>query len=156
MLTGPFGCGKTEMLRAAKTYVRDITYAAWPEHWSKPLVMTYVNWGDFIRGQVDDNNREQLEDLVSSDVIFIDDLGSEDDRFRSGSPTRILGDTLGKIENRFIFMTSNIDPTDSGWRKRWDGRVEDRLLRSGMNVVNLWKPELGVESYQVWKARQEV
>lgn len=154
MITGTFGCGKTECLRAARGYVKDIAVAVYPDFWPKPIIFCDVNWSDFIRGQVEDDNREQMEDLISADVIFIDDLGSEEDRFKSGAPTRILGDVLGKIENKFIFITSNISPENGGWLKRWDGRVQDRLLRSGMNVVNLWRPELKVESYAVWKLKQ--
>jgi DNA replication protein DnaC len=154
VLTGPFGLGKTECLRAAAKYTRDVRMAIWPEPWPRPLQFLSVNWADFIREQVENDNHEQMEDLTQSDVVFLDDIGSEEDRFKSGSPARILGDVLGKMERKFIFITTNIDPVNSGWAKRWDGRVEDRLLRARSTVINLWQPELEAESYAVWRLRQ--
>jgi DNA replication protein DnaC len=153
VISGPFGCGKTEALRAAMRYTRDVRMAVWPEPWPHPAQFLMVNWSDFIREQVDHANHEQMEDLVTSDVVFLDDVGSEEDRFRSGAATRIFGDVLGKMERKFVFITTNIHP--SQWNERWDGRVEDRLLRSNSVVVNLWRKELRAESYAVWKLRQE-
>lgn len=153
IITGPFGCGKTEALRAAAKYTRDVRMAVWPEPWPHPAQFLMVNWSDFIREQVEGNNHEQMEDLILSDVAFLDDVGSEEDRFRSGGATRIFGDVLGKMERKFLFITTNIHPNQ--WRERWDGRVEDRLLRARSVVANLWLPELRAESYAVWKMRQE-
>jgi DNA replication protein DnaC len=153
-ISGPFGLGKTESLRAAKRYARDIAFAAWPTTWPRPITSIYVNWSDFIREQVGNNNREQMEDIVTADAIFIDDIGSEEDAFKSGAPTRILGDVLGKLERKFVLITTNISPAKGGWRARWDGRVEDRLLRRGAHVVDLWRPELRAESYARWQLRQ--
>lgn len=149
VLTGPFGFGKTECLNAAKTYVRDVRQAIWPVPWPRPLTLESINFGDFIREQVKNGNREQWEDVTSADVLTIDDIGSESDEFKGGATTRILGDLLGCMEKRFVFITTNI--AINGWADRWDGRVQDRLLRSNSTVINLWKPELQAQSYAVWK-----
>jgi DNA replication protein DnaC len=153
VISGPFGCGKTECIRAAARYTRDVRMAVWPEPWPHPLQFLAVNWPDFIREQVEQDNHEQMEDLTQSDVVFLDDVGAEEDRFKSGTPARILGDVLGKMERKFVFITTNINP--DGWADRWDGRVEDRLLRSGSKAVNLWLPELKAESYAVWRLKQQ-
>lgn len=152
VLSGPFGCGKTHALDSSTRYVRDIRMAVWPEPWPKPLQFMSVNWAYVIREIADNDNREYGDDLLASDVIFLDDIGSEEDRFKSGAATRILGDFLGQMhkDRKFIFITTNIAPW--GWKERWDGRVEDRLLRIEADIVNLW--DKNSESYSSWKAKQ--
>lgn len=153
ILSGPFGCGKTRSLKSAKRYVRDRRMEVWPQAWQTANPPQYhgVNWADFIRELTERENPEAREDMMTSDVVFWDDIGSEEDRFRSGSPTRILGDCLGWVhdQNKFAFITTNIAP--AGWQERWDGRVEDRLLRSRAIVVDLWRHQ--AESYAVWKLK---
>jgi len=155
VLSGPFGCGKTRSLRAARGYVRDMRMQVWPSVWKTenggPPQFHSVNWSDFIRELTEKDNPEAREDMMDSDIVFWDDIGSEEDRFRSGSPARILGDCLGWVHDKrkFAFITTNIAP--SGWRERWDGRVEDRLLRSRAIVVDLWRNN--AESYAVWKLK---
>lgn len=82
--------------------------------------------------------------------MFLDDIGSEEDRFKSGAPSRILGDVLGRIhdEKKFAFITTNIPPGE--WKARWDARVYDRLLRMNPIAPNVWQAG---ESYAVWKMR---
>lgn len=152
MLSGPFGCGKTHALGASARYVRDVRMAIWPTPWPKPLQFMSVNWAYVIREIADSDNQEYGDDLLAADVIFIDDIGSEEDRFKSGAATRILGDFLGQMhrERKFIFITTNIAPW--GWKERWDGRVEDRLLRIDAAIVNLW--DCNAESYSSWKVKQ--
>lgn len=153
VLVGPFGCGKTHCFTAARRYVRDVRMELWPEPrpWSHPPSFYSCNWSDFVREIVEFNNAEMREDLLSSDVVFMDDIGSEEDRFRSGAPTRLLGDTLGRLhdEKRYVFITTNIFQT--GWRERWDGRVEDRLLRMDPIIADL----SDCESYATWKLKNE-
>lgn len=154
VLSGPFGCGKTHCLASARRYVRDVRMAIWPEPWPGPPQYTSVNWGDFIRELTENDNQEAREDLLNAHVMFLDDIGCEEDRFKSGAPTRILGDILGRIhdERKFAFITTNIPP--EGWAKRWDNRVEDRLFRMRPRSVNLWLD--GAESYAVWKLKQNL
>ena len=152
ILCGPFGCGKTHSFNASRRYVGDVRMAVWPEFWVKPLNVMAARWGALVRELTENDNREFGDDLLASDVAMLDDIGSEEDRFKSGAPTRILGDLLGEMheERRFMFLTTNIAP--DGWKARWDGRVEDRLLRLDAKIVNLWP--LGSESYASWKERQ--
>lgn len=148
VLSGPFGCGKTRCLTAARRYVRDVRMSVWPEPWGRPPQYHSVNWSDFIRELTEKDNADVRDDLLEADVMFLDDIGSEEDRYKSGSPTRILGDVLGRIhdEEKFCLITTNIAP--QGWKDRWDGRVEDRLFRMNAAMPQLWK---GAKSYAVWK-----
>lgn len=153
VLSGQFGCGKTHSFSAARRYVRDVRMEIWPspKPWAHPPSFYSCNWSDFVRELVEFNNVEMREDLLGSDVVFMDDIGSEEDRFKSGAPTRLLGDILGRLhdERRYVFITTNIAP--SAWQERWDGRVEDRLLRMNADIVDL----SGCESYAVWRLEHQ-
>ena len=152
LLSGPFGCGKTRCLAAARRYVRDVRMSIWPEPWPHPPNLHSVNWADFVREITELDNPDARTDLLEADVMFLDDIGSEEDRFKSGSATRVIGDVLGRIhdEKKFAVITTNIAP--DGWKARWDGRVEDRLLRMQADIPSLWSN--GAISYAEWRARQ--
>lgn len=150
ILAGPYGCGKTKCLNAASTYVRDVRMAIWPEPWGHPAQFMKVNWSDFSNEATEGKNREIVEDLLACDVVLLDDIGAEEDRFKSGSDTRLLGDVLGKVhdQRKFAFITTNFGP--GGWRDRWDGRVQDRLLRMDSTIVDMTE----AKSYAVWRDSQ--
>lgn len=151
-LAGIFGCGKTDVLRGAARYVNAIYMQGFPGKWPHPISTSFVRWAPFVR-EVSNDNREHFEDVVKSDVIFVDDIGSEDDPFKSGAPTRILGDFLDSTENKYVFITTNIAP--DGWRTRWDGRIEDRLLRRNAVIVNGYDPELACISYAQYQLEKK-
>lgn len=149
VLAGPFGCGKTQMLRGCRGYISDIYMRVDDPAWKKPISIASIVWPEFISDYITNRNEDRLEDVKASDVVFIDDIGAEADRFRSGEPTQILAELLGALANRFVFVTTNIEP--KGWKLRWDGRVEDRLLRNNAVIVDGYDPELNAMSYQKFK-----
>jgi hypothetical protein len=152
VLAGPFGCGKTEILKGARGYIKDIYMRVDDCAWKKSITIASIVWPEFIADYISQKNNERMEDIITSDVVFIDDVGAESDRFRSGEPTQILGEMLGALDKKFVFITTNIEP--AGWKLRWDGRVEDRLLRNGAVVVDGYDPELRAMSYQKWRLTQ--
>ena len=152
VLAGPFGCGKTHALNASARYVRDVRLAegVWPGAWPHPLTVARVDWATLVREVADNDNREFMDDLIAADVCLLDDVGSEEDRFKSGAPVRILGDVLGALHDkrRFMLLTTNIG--SDGWGARWDKRVEDRLNRMDAEIVDLCGD--GAQSYATWRA----
>ena len=112
-----------------------------------------VQWAKLVKELTEKDNPEFGDDVLAADVVLFDDIGSEEDRYRTGAPTRILGDILDDLhrKKRFVFITTNIAP--EGWKERWDGRVEDRLLRLDAEIIDLWA--CGTESYASWKMRHE-
>lgn len=143
VVSGPFGCGKTRALRAAQHFVRlayiDRMYA----EWRSPITWQAIEFGGYASDYEAGINRGLQEDLRNTDVIFIDDIGAEEDRFKSGAATRMLGDLLGTLERKFTFITTNIERRH--WATRWDRRVEDRLMRNQATICNLWP--LGAKSF---------
>ena len=81
-----------------------------------------------------DTSRD-LEDLITAEVLFLDDIGAEADRFKSRESTAILCDLLGAREMRFTFITTNIHRDK--WEEHWDMRVADRLARNDAAHVDL-------------------
>ena len=102
---------------------------------------------------LENKNREHYEDTIRSDVVFIDDAGAEEDRFKSGAATRLFGDLLGDLEGKFVFITMNIPPDQ--WAEKWDGRVEDRLMRKSPVVVDGFAPETICISYAQYQLEKK-
>lgn len=152
VISGKFGLGKTCCLRAARSYVNAIYMDVWPALWPKPISTASIEWPQFIYEVTENGNREHWEDVIHSDVVFIDDLGAEEDRYRSGAPVRVLGDLLGQLENAYVFLTTNIRP--DAWVERWDGRVNDRLFRRNAALCNLYDPAYAAQSYAQWQLHQ--
>lgn len=145
ILSGIFGCGKSHCLHAAHRYIGKIYMDVWPGAWNHGINYTCIDFPRFAWEIETNENLEHYDDVVAADVVFIDDIGAEEDRFKSDSATRILGDLLGALEKKFVMIATNIAP--SGWKARWDGRVEDRLLRRNSVVVNLWDTKHATVSY---------
>ncbi len=156
VLAGTFGCGKSHCFRAAHRYVNDVRMEVWPRYWPKASEVFACNWADFSRDVLNRTPKDEGDgirtDMLSADVAFIDDIGSEEDPFRSGAATRLLADVLSHLHDRrrFAFITTNISP--GGWRERWDGRTADRLARMDARIMDLTE----CESYASWKMKQEV
>lgn len=153
ILVGVFGCGKTQMLRGAARWIKDICNTVWPGKWANTVSYVVISWPKFCFEVLDNKERGLYEDAVASDVIFIDDVGAEEDRFKSGASTRLLGDLLGDIESKFVFLTTNIPPDQ--WVEKWDGRVEDRLMRNMPVIVDGFDPETRCISYAQYQLEKK-
>jgi DNA replication protein DnaC len=146
ILAGDTGTGKTHCIDGARRWSRDSHIAGWERgKWDNPWSSAYADWPSIIDSLVNDEKPELWDEIVSSDVVFVDDIGSEVDRFRSGQPTEMLRRFLGFREGRFTMATTNIRLED--WPKRWDLRVNDRLLRRSRISTTF-----GVPSYAIRKA----
>lgn len=152
VLAGVFGCGKSEVLRRAHAFIKAIYMDVWPGAWSGPISTAFVEFPRFVEQVAEKKNDEYFEDVADADVAFIDDIGAEEDRFRSGIPARILGDLLGARERKFTLLTTNVEP--GSWSQRWDPRVDDRLIRRNAVTCNLYDPEHAAVSYAQWQLQQ--
>jgi DNA replication protein DnaC len=78
------------------------------------------------------------------DLMFLEDIGPEVDRFKTGEPTERLRELFNVMKNKWMVVTTNVPVAD--WEKRWDGRIMDRMLRNSV-IVDM----SGVPSYQKTK-----
>jgi DNA replication protein DnaC len=132
-LVGQRGCGKTHCAEklyrfassASVTLYRDLLL------WPHPPRIEFVEWASicFLDSTA---FREWLNGQEGTDLIFIEDLGCELDRFKSKEPTERLREVLNLMKNRYVFATTNVPP--ERWASVWDLRVADRLMRNSQVV----------------------
>jgi DNA replication protein DnaC len=66
-----------------------------------------------------------LDDLGRCQLIVLDDLGAETDRFRSGTPAARLRRLLEQSQNKWLIATTNTPKAE--WPNVFDNRVASRL-----------------------------
>lgn len=142
VLVGPTGTGKTHVMNALRKWADHICFDVFEKRiWGKPLDRFYALWPEmadtFKTGEFG-----SVANMMQSDLLFLDDVGAEHD------PTQLATgkfyQILSKREGKFTVITTNVEV--SGWVKRWDVRIRDRLFR-GSVIVDL----TGVKSYSLQK-----
>ncbi len=138
---GEPGCGKTHVAQALSQWAAHVAFTAWEKHWGKrrgsrlPRV-EFIDWA-FVaspESHSDADWRGTLSDAGAASVVFVDDLGTETDKFKTGIPVQRLTQLLNRREHQFLWVTTNIHP--KFWKARWDPRVEDRLLSAQIVEIN--------------------
>lgn len=127
---GKSGTGKTHaasriyhFLRAHNVDLWSLRYYPTPPsahwiRWSAAIDLGPLGWGDL------------LEDLHRSKFIFLDDVGSEVDKYKSGLPAERLRTALEICKNKWLFLTSNL--TRDRFGKAFDARVLSRLEQAAV------------------------
>lgn len=144
VLVGDSGCGKTHILKCLEKYLRAAgSWAAEKRYWHAPPSSFRLNFADIA----DRPSSDPMWFTASTDVMFIDDVGSETDRFKSGQHVENLRRLLGMREHRWNVVTTNVPP--NLWEEKWDSRVEDRLIRDSTIIMMD-----DVKSYAKWRHQQ--
>lgn len=131
ILTGPAGVGKTHTMKAVYEWMRNLPWTMLKEHWK---ITPTAKWKEFSRHMEDD--RFQRDASMSHMAMFIDDVGTETDRFKTGEGIEELRLLLDERQKRgWTMMSTNVPPAE--WARRWDDRVADRLFR-GWTIIDLW------------------
>lgn len=129
VVCGPNGIGKTHMLKACYKFVRAHSVDLWANHlWSKPPRTSYFAWTTISKAEDRESFASIMDEIQSSHAIFIDDIGADVDRFKSGMPNQQLTETLNAVDNRWLMITTNI-PKPS-WETMFGPRNADRLYKS--------------------------
>lgn len=129
IVVGDNGSAKTHALKAAHAFIKSASMTGWEMRgWSKPIETMYFDWEHLAQTE----DELILKSAAECNALFLDDIGAETDRFKSGLPTERLRHLLGERENKFTMITTNIWPKQ--WPSRWDARVNDRLLRKSRIV----------------------
>jgi hypothetical protein len=124
-IAGPVRTGKT---RAA----RKICWLADHFDWSKSgwSHRPRIHWEEFAGiATIEIREFERWmygHKLCPVDMLFLEDVGAEIDRYRSDEPTERLRQILNLFEDRWVFITTNISP--QLWEDRWDQRVAARMI----------------------------
>lgn len=143
VLAGDSGTGKTHCLKVADLWLIDNYITAWERgYWDNPISWERVDWPSLCSSMEKTIDNERISDLCECGVLLLDDIGSEVDRYKNGSPAELLRRVLGSREGKFTLITTNIKPDD--WAKRWDARVSDRLLRGSIIVELFGTPSFSI------------
>lgn len=136
VIAGHTGCGKTHALEKAFHYARTMGLGPCElGHWKAPPRLWQILWPEMAQSLSEAVTPAEsiMRDALDSDLLFLDDIGAESDRFKSGHPTDCLCQLLTRRQGKFTFVTTNIG--ESEWHKRWDDvRIADRLHRNSIIV----------------------
>lgn len=142
VIWGNPGTGKTHTSRQLRKFGRGVAFEAWQKHWSgicgnELPTIVYRPWGTLADQKITKSDEFEswlYEEAAEASMVILDDIGTEKDEFKSGVPVQRLCRTLDVLEDRFLWITTNIEPR--AWKERWDARVEDRLLTADVIEVN--------------------
>jgi DNA replication protein DnaC len=134
VLTGLSGVGKTHCARRIASWARLVKNRAWEEGKWRPDVPSvhYVSWSEIVDG-FKNNECGVIEDLYSASILIIDDLGAENDPWKTAVSK--LCQVFNRREKLYTFVTTNIVPEQ--WATKFDIRIADRLMRGESRTVNL-------------------
>lgn len=135
---GPSGCGKTMALNCVHDWARRrASDMWWIGKWNRSPQIQKISWPK-TWFQLERTNGENLllDDIQTVDILFLDDIGAEADRYKSKQSTSVLQSILDYRERKFTFITTNI--SKEKWADHWDMRVSDRLRRNKAEDVGLW------------------
>lgn len=139
VLAGHTGCGKTHTLRALRRFAdKARVLAAEQGFWKFPPSVWFAYWPVLAReiSEAASPMSSIITDCAEADLLLLDDVGSESDKYKTGETIDALCQLLSRRAGRWTIITTNISP--AAWPTRFDIRVADRLHR-GSRVIDLSK-----------------
>lgn len=128
MLCGQPGTGKTHTARKIYQWAKRMAIPAWEAgKWPHPPRVVLFEWAKVVF-ESNENFKDWLFRVDDCDAIFIEDIGAEIDRFKTGEPAERFREVMNEFKDRWLFLTSNVMPEH--WASHWDDRIADRLLRN--------------------------
>lgn len=129
VLFGNYGCGKTHIAQGIFDFCLRAAFKALESgHWGDTVPSCYyLPWPE-AAAAMSEKQFGLVEDAFKADLLVLDDVGAEND------PWKICADKLCQIlsrrERRFTVITTNLAPEH--WREKFDGRINDRLMRNSV------------------------
>ena len=149
VICGGTGTGKSSLAKAACDFFNLHSVDLWFEGlWScGGKTPEAVMVGSAALATMEDKAFETyLDDLSRCQFLVLDDLGSETDRFRSGTPASRLRRLLEESQNKWLIATTNTAKAD--WPTVFDNRVASRL--SAARIITT----TGIPDYRPIKAKR--
>ncbi len=129
VLGGKNGVGKTHAARAVHYYFNAVAIdCRMRGNWRGRDVpcSVFCEWAELAEAEPG-KSLPAWESAVAADLLVLDDVGADVDRFKSGLPVANLSRLLNARERHWMIVTMNHPP--SAWAERFDKRVADRLHR---------------------------
>lgn len=137
VIAGQTGQGKTHAMRGVHRFARGAAEpAAAAGFWKWPPVVLWSDWPTLARriSERDAPMWDVLYDSNEADLLFLDDIGAESDKYKTGEASDALCQLLSRRAGKWTMVSTNIDPMS--WATRFDVRVADRLNR-GSEIIRL-------------------
>lgn len=135
VLSGDSGCGKTLLAKSLYDFVLE-QHGNFYKHWLKFPSFQWIDWVDWCQKYQNNKGGYDFDDMCNDDILFLDDIGAEADRYKSGESTALLCQLLGKREKKYNVITTNIPRHQ--WAEKFDKRVADRLKRNKALYLDFW------------------
>lgn len=135
VLAGETGVGKSKILKACASWarfmaVKMLEMGGWGKVDKPRAPSSMVALWPTVADAVRTKHLDIVNDCIASDILFLDDIGAEDDPFQQA--TDKLCQILSQRERKHTLITTNITPEH--WASRFDARIADRLLRNSVIV----------------------
>ena len=130
VLSGPTGTGKTTVGKFCKRVFNDWAFdvmLSGKSNWKmdrRPFAER-LNWPAYCDNAERNGSNYRIEEVKSADVIILDDVGAECDRYKSGAPKSDLRNLLESIAGKWLMISTNVPKDD--WIDAFGARVADRL-----------------------------
>lgn len=141
ILCGDVGTGKSTVAKKVWKQcgawgVEAMVLGKWNAHPST----CWVDWPSLCEADHEFGFSEKLQDVADAKIVFLDDVGSESERFKNGDSASRLRRTLVHCENKWLLVTTNL--SKESFLDLYDYRVADRLSAAH------WCDLSGVPSYR--------
>lgn len=132
VIVGNFGTGKTHTAKAIHRFcvaasMKVFETGKWGRHKFPSSIL--ISWPE-AANSFSEKQFGIMDDALENELVVLDDIGAEND------PWKICADKLCQIlsrrEKKFTIVTTNVPPIN--WTERFDGRINDRLLRNSVVV----------------------
>lgn len=114
--------------------------------WHKVPRISKWDWPRIVEdenGEIWEEALNGINGIASSDIVVLDDVGAEVDRFKSELNKGRLRSALNACEKKWLLMNTNIDKSE--WSAQFGMRGADRLRAShylDMTGVPSYRPKL--------------
>lgn len=138
---GGVGVGKSHVSKAVFAGIRQWSVLALDSSkWDNYPYQRWIDWTEMAEADRDTTFQDQLFELHQAQIVCLDDVGSETDRFKNGESASRLRRALAECEDKWLLLTTNL--TKLQFMDSYDARVADRLSAAH------WCDVSGVPSYR--------
>ena len=140
-ICGSPGTGKSHVGKRVVAFLESYSIDLWREkHWPRPPKAVLVDWARLCERDKPESFDDALYDIANADVVVLDDVGSESDRFKSQQNVSRLRRALEVCEHKWLMVNANFRKVE--WPEKLDARVADRM--EAMHYLDM----TGVPSYR--------
>lgn len=125
IVEGNTGCGKSHCAKRIRTFYNGSKIEFWTGGRGHIPNALWGYWPEVV-GWKDEDFDDFVSEACGAKLVILDDIGAEEEKYRSGAPAARLARVLERCDGKWLFATTNV-PADK-WKDRWDQRASDRLL----------------------------